>query len=129
MLPRPALPLVLLLALAGCASSGDGIAIGDKTLEQFKAGESTENWVLAILGEPSGRSPVAGEENTEVLRYTLSRETGGIFAKLFGRPSVTVATVYFVLRDGVVTSFWADRQEEPGLLFGSDQSAGEKSGD
>jgi|GEM_PF-6471713 len=119
-------PLVLgILLLPACSSTGDGIAIGDETLKQFKAGHTTENWVLAIIGEPTGRSEVADEKDTHVLRYTLSRETGGFLGSIFGRQSVTVATVYFVVKEGLVTSFWADRQEEPGL-FGADQSAGEK---
>ena len=127
---RVRLASALLASLAACAGpDGAGITIGDKTLEQFQAGKTTEKWVVAVLGEPSSRSAVEGEVNTEVLRYSIIRQTGGFLGTKLGREAVTVSTVYFVVRDGTVTTFWADRQTEPGLLFGGEQSSGEKGKD
>ena len=120
-------PLVALLLLCGCASSRvqSGIRIGDETLDQFKAGKTTENWVLAILGAPSSSAVVEGEDDVHVLRYSLVQKEGrGVLASLLDSSSTSVSTVYFIVRKGVVETFWADRAKEPGL-FGGDKP-GEK---
>ena len=121
------LPIVMLLGLGACSSvsTSTGIRIGDETLKHFKAGKTTENWILAILGEPSTTSPVEGEEDVKVLRYSLIQERSGGFISIFGKSEETVSTVYFVVRKGVVEAFWADRAEAPGLFGGGDES-GEK---
>jgi hypothetical protein len=122
------LAATLLLALAACCSapSESGIRIGDKTLEQFKAGKTTEPWVLAVLGPPTSSANVEGEDDVHVLRYSLVQEHGGFFASLFGSASSTsVSTIYFIVRKGVVDSFWADRAQTPGL-FGGGETPGEK---
>jgi len=120
------LATALLLGTSGCCSSGtsSGIRIGDKTLEQFKAGKTRETWVLAILGEPSSSAAIEGEDDVHVLRYSMVQEKSG-FLSLFGGSSVTVSTVYFVVRKGVIESLWADRAEAPGL-FGGGEESGEK---
>jgi transcriptional regulator of heat shock response len=43
-----------LSCLTACASvpRQTGVRIGDETLKQFKAGVTTESWVLAVLGPP-----------------------------------------------------------------------------
>jgi hypothetical protein len=117
----------LLLGTAGCfaPSEQSGIRIGDATLEQFKPGKTSENWVLAILGEPSSTAQVQGEDDVRVLRYSLVQEHGGMMGGLFGGSSITVSTVYFIVRKGVVESLWADRAEAPGL-FGGGEESGEK---
>lgn len=125
---RTHLGSLLLLLLAGCASSHQesGIRLGDATLAQFKPGKTREAWVLGIVGEPTSRAVVEGEDDVHVLRYALVEEDGGFFAALFGGgSSTTVSTVYFIVRKGVVESFWADRAERPGLFGGKDES-GEK---
>jgi hypothetical protein len=121
--------LPLLVALGcGCVSvhRESGIRIGDSTLAQFEAGKTSERWVLAVLGEPTSRAEVEGEDGVHVLRYSLVEEGGGFFARLFGGGSqFTVSTVYFIVRQGTVESFWADRAGKPGL-FGGGEASGEK---
>ena len=121
------LATALLLGAAGCCGTGTatGIRIGDSTLEQFKAGKTKETWVLAILGEPSSKADIQGEDDVHVLRYSLVQEKSGMLGGLFGGSSITVSTVYFVVRKGVVESLWADRAEAPGLFGGGDDT-GEK---
>lgn len=99
-----------LLATAGCVSSNLGNRVGDETLRQFEAGVTTEAWLLAILGEPSTVAPVVGVENTKVYRYGLTEQRGGFMAMVYGDDRRTVSVVYFIITDGVVTRFWADRE-------------------
>jgi hypothetical protein len=118
-----------LLACLGCGSAElqSGIRIGDRTLQEFEAGRTRESWVLAVLGEPSSSAVLSDEPSVRVLRYaTTEPEKGGFLSSLLGRGSSrNVATIYFVVRDGMVERFWADRAETGGLL-GKDEESGEK---
>lgn len=99
--------------LGACASTpGGGVRIGDETLKQFEAGVTTEAWVLAILGEPTDISWVDGVENTKVLRYSLTAARTGLMSLFTGSDVRTVSVVYFIVTNGVVTRFWADREIE-----------------
>lgn len=124
------LPLVV---LQGCISSRPpeqtGIRIGDPTIAQFKAGVTTEAWLVAILGPPTSQSVVEGVENTKVFRYAAGESASGLGAIFSGKASRNTSVVYFILTDGVVTRFWADRATERTLL-GSEvpESSGEKAG-
>lgn len=105
--------------LAGCAPSRpaeEGVRIGDETLRQFRAGVTTEAWLTAVLGPPSSWAAVAGVENTRVLRYATGESMTGLGALISGRSSRNTAVTYFIVTDGVVTRFWADRAVEPTLL-------------
>lgn len=96
----------------GCTSSNLGNRIGDETLRQFEAGTTSEAWLLAILGEPTTAAPVVGIENTKVFRYSLTEQRGGLMAMIYGDDRRTVSVVYFILTDGVVTRYWADRETD-----------------
>jgi hypothetical protein len=122
------LALAVVIGLNGCRSSepGTGIRIGDETLAQFQPGQTSEKWVLAVLGKPTSESRVEGEADVRVLKYATVEDTGGFFASLFGSSRKTVATIYFVVRGGTVERFWADRAGEKGLLGGEKEKAGEK---
>lgn len=117
----------------GCGSSPveeNGIRIGDETLRQLKADVTTEAWLVAILGPPSSWSPVEGVENTKVFRYASGEESSGLLAGLMGKGARTTAVTYFIITDGVVTRFWADRSKEQSLLGGAvEEEPGEKAGD
>jgi hypothetical protein len=120
-----------LVTLGGCAQPVEqtGVRIGDETLKQFKAGETTESWLLAVLGPPTSSSVVANIPNTTVYRYSLGSAVGGLGAIFSGQPSKNTAVVYFIITDGIVTRFWADRETERTLLGKPvEQAGGEKQG-
>lgn len=105
-------------ALTSCAAppTQSGVRIGDETLKQFKAGTTTESWLLAVLGPPTSSSVVATIENTKVYRYALGEAAGGLGAIFSGEASKNTSVVYFIITDGIVTRFWADRATERNLL-------------
>jgi hypothetical protein len=111
---------VCALPLAGCISSQPpnqtGIRIGDETLKNFKAGVTTEDWLVAVLGEPTTESVVKSIPNTKVMRYALGEAAGGLGAIFSGEASKNTSVVYFIVTDGIVTRFWADRAVERTLL-------------
>jgi hypothetical protein len=116
--------------LGGCASTPSretGVRIGDETLKQFKAGVTTEGWLTAVLGEPTSWAEVEGVENTKVFRYATGESSGGLASLFTGGWSKNRAVTYFIISEGVVTRFWADREVEYTLLGKPvEQPTGEK---
>jgi hypothetical protein len=101
--------------------SDNGIRIGDKTLEQFRVNDTSESWLLSIIGPPTTRTEVPGmPEPTSILRYSvIEKPPGGLFSFFTGgAPPKTTATIYFIVRSGIITQFWADREEQSKLLGG-----------
>ncbi|MGE3107904.1 MAG: hypothetical protein AB7G11_06415 [Phycisphaerales bacterium] len=117
-------------SLAACASSAErdtGVRIGNETLKQFEAGITTEQWLVAILGPPTSQSPVLGVENTKVFRYATGRDNAGFLGFFTGNTSEITAVTYFIITDGVVTRFWADRETKYTALGNPvEQPSGEK---
>lgn len=99
------------LVTHGSSHEETGVRVSHHTLNQVTVGSTTEEWLLATLGEPTSRSWVEGT-NQEILRYEhhVDHEEAGtvflIFAggKDYSRTSVT----YFELTEGVVTKFWTE---------------------
>lgn len=117
--------------VGGCSAPPrqTGVRIGDETLKQFKAGVTTESWLLAVLGPPTTSSIVQNIPNTRVYRYALGEAAGGIGALFSGQASKNTSVVYFIITDGIVTRFWADRATERTLLGAPvEESGGEKQG-
>jgi len=108
------------LMLSGCISSQpineSGVRIGDETLMQFKAGITTEAWLVAVLGEPTSQSWVRGVENTRVFRYATMERSSGLSSILSGKSGRTTSVTYFIITDGIVTRYWADRSKEFTML-------------
>ena len=125
-------PLLLLATQPlGCSSSPtqSGVRIGDETLKQFKAGVTTESWLLAVLGPPTSSSLVVNIHDTRVHRYALGEAASGLGALFSGSASQNTAVVYFIVTEGIVTRFWADRTTDHTLLGTPiEQPAGEKQG-
>jgi hypothetical protein len=118
---RSSLVSLALLLLPACATSSaeSGIRLGDETLKQFKIGEATEHWLISVVGPPTTRTDLPPDEKGEkvsVLRYTTKEEGGGLMSLFSGSSSRTTATVYFIVRDGLITQFWADRTKDRTLL-------------
>lgn len=122
--------LLQALAVPGCSQppKQTGIRIGDSTLNQFQAGVTTEEWLLAVLGPPTTQSPVEGIPNTKVFRYALGEAAGGLGALFSGEASKNTSVVYFIITDGIVTRFWPDRATQRTLIGKPvEESSGEKS--
>lgn len=104
----------------GCIASAPvnetGIRIGDPTLDQFKAGVTTEAWLVAVLGKPTSWALVEGVEDTKVFRYATVERASGISAVLGGGSGRNTSVTYFIISDGIVTRYWADRAKENTIL-------------
>lgn len=121
MLRRAIAALILIVCvcsmIAGCISSGsvsefEGPNIGDRTLSQIEPGETTQTWVLAVLGEPTERATIDDPAGTlEVwkwVRRKIVTTKGSAFVVSSRSKSEEVRTVYVEFKAGVVTRAWRD---------------------
>ena len=109
---------VFLLTAVGClVTSGNniqetGVRVSSNTLAQIEVGRTTEAWLIAALGEPDARTPVAGEEGVQILRYNHSVNRSGhgtvflLFAGHHDRSETSSA--YFEVTDGIITRYWTE---------------------
>ena len=106
------------LAAGGCLiTSGksyeeSGVRVTGSTLQQIVPGETTGQWVVTTLGEPTSRRTVPDQPNVEILRYEFVRKKseGGTVFLLFagGSKSKEISTALFEVTDGVVTRHWTE---------------------
>lgn len=105
------------LALAACASnSRRGInffppnsrLVGQQTIDRIKPGETTADWVEAVMGPPTDVEPLQDPlQEIWMYRYQI---VGGSSYRLHAKRDSggTVRTIYLQLASGVVTDKWMD---------------------
>ncbi len=111
-----ALLVVGLLPLTGCfiyssdVSYGEkGAPVSDRTLEQIECGNTTRDWVVATLGEPSEEQITDGGQVLKY-RYRKTQESNTVFLPFLIIDDETrhERTVYFEIKDGVVQRYWKE---------------------
>lgn len=100
------------LIVSGKSIQESGVHITDTTLNQLEIGKTTEEWVLAVLGEPDSQAVVNEDENTVIFRYEhcLTRSEGGAVFLIFagGTETITKTTTWFEFEDGILTRTWTE---------------------
>lgn len=107
-----------LLAGTGClVVSGDaieerGVKVTGATLDQIEVGVTTEDWLLAALGEPSDITEVASHEGVRIFKYTheVRESEGGAVFLIYagGSTDIQQSVAYFEITNGVVTRYWVE---------------------
>jgi outer membrane protein assembly factor BamE (lipoprotein component of BamABCDE complex) len=105
-----------LLPLAGCLVWNSDVSYGEKgaplsgeTLDQIQSGETTKDWVIVTLGEPSEQSTLPS--GAEILKYRYSRsQENNVVLPFFiiNDEKKNEQTVYFEISDGVVQRYWTE---------------------
>lgn len=103
-------PIQMNMQLQGPTIKYEGTNISDELLERVNAGKTTGEWVEAVFGEPSKKTPLS--DGTEIWRWTykpVAQEVSVV--SLFGggsekEPKLASRTVYVQLRDGIVVDKW-----------------------
>jgi len=89
-----------------------GTRISESTLANIDHGKTTGEWLLATLGEPTARTPVADRPDVEVWRYDHARteQSAGAVFLIFGGSSSTTqrSRAFFELENGVVMRSWQE---------------------
>jgi hypothetical protein len=100
------------LVMTGESTDESGTKVTQSTLEQIEVGTTTETWVRATLGEPSGERVIDEEKKIKVLRYEYSetRSGGGAVFLIWagGSQTTSTSTTYFEITDGIVTRHWRE---------------------
>jgi len=111
-----AVALIAVGALSGCIIEGsrhiqtEGRYIGDQTLSMIEPGTTDQNWVLAVMGEPTRRS-VLDDAEVWVWDYKRIRHADTEVLLIFDgeKRSETSQSVYVEFEDGVVVRAWRDQ--------------------
>jgi len=104
------------LAIPGCIASGssyvkaEGRYISNDTVNMITPGETTREWVHAVLGEPSSQSTLS--DGTEIWKWSskrITKSSGSVFLLVHGsNRDVTERTVYVEFEGDLVARAWRD---------------------
>lgn len=98
------------LVMKGKSVQETGVRVSQSTLAQITPGETTQAWLLAVLGEPTSARDV--DDRTRILRYDhkVTTEKGGTVFLIFagGESYQNASTALFEVTDGVVTRYWTE---------------------
>lgn len=102
--------------LAGCVISktdehytGRDRPIGNQTLRQIECGETTKDWLVAALGEPTEEHLT--EDGTEILKYRCIMKKDNafvLFPIIIVDDKETDHSVSFEIKDGIVQRYWKE---------------------
>lgn len=103
-------PIQMNMQLQGPTIRYEGTNISDELLERVNVNKTTGEWVEAVFGPPSAKTPLS--DGTEIWRWTykpIAQEVSVV--SLFGggsekEPKLATRTVFVQLRDGVVIDKW-----------------------
>lgn len=111
------LSILAAVMLTGCISShsdvkygSKGPAVGSATLRQVKCGETTKDWLLTVLGEPTRATQTANGSEVLTYEYTKNIESDVSFCIFFDADDRREErTIYvFELENGIVTRYWKE---------------------
>ncbi len=102
--------------LGGCiygssTSRESGTRVGSATFERIVPGETTDQWVMATLGEPSRRSTYDDGRELWVYTYSKDEKSKGTFLLVIGGSDTsTMRESTYIEFDsaGVVTETWRE---------------------
>lgn len=101
------------MPLTGCETFGftePQRSIGPETLDRIDKGSTRDDWVLAVMGQPSATARIGGGD-TEIWKYPYKTEgkSGGRMILLGSRDKTAGERVIYVqLSNGIVTDWWKD---------------------
>ncbi len=111
-----ALLAVTSVLLAGCVIcktdehyTGRDRPIGNHTLRQIECGQTSRDWLVAVLGEPTEESLT--EEGTQILKYKciLKKDNAFVlFPIIIVDNKETDQSVSFEIKDGIVQRYWKE---------------------
>jgi hypothetical protein len=102
-------PIQISMQLQGPTIKYEGTYISDELFEVVKTGKTTDDWILAVFGEPTAQAAL--KDGTSIWRWTYRptmQEAAVIevFADEKKQPKLATRTVFVQLREGVVIEKW-----------------------
>jgi hypothetical protein len=110
------LALLTLLSIS-CISSSKNIRysgldqpISSSTLKQVKPGDTTKQWLIATLGEPTDEHTT--DQGLEILKYTCKRTENYCFSMFLiltiRDEKERINSVVFEIKDDIVQRYWKE---------------------
>jgi len=110
--------VVTSILLVGCVATRSKVQytgrerpVGNETLKQIECGQTTKDWLVAALGEPTEQSMT--EDGTEILRYKCAIKKDNqfiLFPIVFVDDEKEIEhSVSFEIKDGIVQRYWKER--------------------
>ncbi len=104
------------ITLGGCIASGSsktyssGRYIGDQTIARVEPGKTDKQWVMAVFGEPTSRTPLSTGVEIWKWEYTkVTTSSGSVLFIVSGKNrDETIRNVYIEFESDVVTQIWRD---------------------
>ena len=110
--------IVAIAPVAGCLVSStnkteeSGVRVSGATFDTIQIGQTTEQWLIATLGQPASPTTADNQPGVEILRYEYSRverSAGSVFLIFGGSTSnTTTSRAFFEITNGVVTRYWQE---------------------
>jgi hypothetical protein len=102
-------PMTIQVQVQGAGIKYEGTYISDELFDHVKLNEATDDWVLAVFGPPSARTPL--RDGTEIWRWVYrptSQESPifEVFNKSEKEPKLATRAVFVQFRNQVVIKKW-----------------------
>ncbi len=107
---KKVLLIVLLLALYGCATyttTTEGTLIHENMINDIETGETTEEWITDLLGEPTKRESLKNGKERLLYIYTERSVPRYLFNTVAdeSKTIVSKSVLDIVIKDGTVFSY------------------------
>lgn len=102
-------PVQMQVQLQGPTIHYEGTYISDELVEEVQTGKTTDDWVLAVFGEPTAKADL--RDGTTIWRWTYKpTEQQASVVDLFSsdpkEPELAARTVFIQFRDSVAIRKW-----------------------
>jgi hypothetical protein len=102
-------PIQMHVQMQGPTLRYEGTYISDELLEHVEIGKATDEWIVAVFGEPDAQSTL--KDGSEIWRWTYRPvEQQASMVEMFSssekEPKLATRSVFVMLRHGVVVQKW-----------------------
>lgn len=103
-------PLTIQMQMQGPTVKYEGTYISDELVDRIKVDKTTEDWILAVLGEPTAKADL--RDGTVIWRWTYRPTVQeSAIVEVFGSkddkdPKLATSTTFVQFRNGIVIDKW-----------------------
>lgn len=105
-------PIQIQMQLQGPTVKYDGVYVSDKLLDRVEVGKTRPDWLIAVLGEPTGKAPL--DDGSEIWKWSYRplEQEASVFSVFGGgsqnEPKLQPSTAFVRLNGRVVVEKWRD---------------------
>ncbi len=104
-------PIQMSVQMRGPTIRYEGVYISDSLLDRVDTGKTRTDWVLAVLGEPTSRTPL--DDGSEIWKWAyrpVEQEVSiiSVFGNSKDEPALQPTIAFIHVREGIVVEKWRD---------------------